>query len=131
MTEQKESQRIDKWLWHGRFTKTRSLAQKLVKNGKVRIDREKITNTSQAVKPGNVLTISISDKIRIIQITGIGTRRGPYNEAKELYEDITPISETRSKPAMAKVNVDSISPGGRPDKHQRRKLIELKHNSGG
>ncbi|MEM7566397.1 MAG: S4 domain-containing protein, partial [Pseudomonadota bacterium] len=33
-------QRIDKWLWHARIVKTRTLAQKLVADGKVRLNRE-------------------------------------------------------------------------------------------
>ena len=130
MSEQSNSQRIDKWLWHGRFVKTRSLAQKLVKSGKVRLDREKISNTSHPVKPGNVLTIALANRVRIIRITGIGARRGSFEEARQLYEDITPVEQQPEQRKKTDENMATIHSTGRPDKHQQRKLIELKQNSG-
>ncbi|MBA3519837.1 MAG: RNA-binding S4 domain-containing protein, partial [Rhizobiales bacterium] len=33
------SQRIDKWLWHARFARTRSAAQRLALSGHVRVNR--------------------------------------------------------------------------------------------
>ena len=38
-----EHQRADNWLYRIRLTKTRNIAQKLIKEGKVRINKVKIT----------------------------------------------------------------------------------------
>ena len=129
MTEAVSSQRIDKWLWHARFIKTRSLSQKLVKAGKVRVNREKITNPSHPVKPENVLTLTLAREIKIIRVIAIGNRRGPYEEAKELYADLTPEVakpetniETTPRQAMIKTE-------GKPSKHQRKEILALKRNS--
>ena len=70
-------QRIDKWLFFARVVKSRSLAAKLVQAGKVRLNREKIDQAAQAVKPGDVLTISLDRRILVLKILLPGTRRGP------------------------------------------------------
>ncbi|MEL6702511.1 MAG: RNA-binding S4 domain-containing protein, partial [Pseudomonadota bacterium] len=82
--------RIDKWLWHARFFKTRGLATKLVQAGKVRVDSTPISKPSRSVGPGNVLTFPQGREVRVIKIVDIGTRRGPAPEAQALYEDLAP-----------------------------------------
>ena len=37
------SLRLDKWLWQARFCKTRSLAARLVADGKVRVNSQRVT----------------------------------------------------------------------------------------
>ena len=56
------AQRIDKWLWYTRAIKSRTLAAGLVEDGRVRINREKITKPSHGVKIGDVVTASINDR---------------------------------------------------------------------
>ncbi len=90
MTDGQATQRLDKWLWYARFAKTRSLAQKLITGGNVRIDREKISSPSKSVKPGNTLTLSLSRGVKVVEITGLANRRGPYAEAVKLYMDLSP-----------------------------------------
>ena len=68
MTKELVSQRVDKWLWHARFAKTRSLAQKLVKGGHVRLDREKISSASKSVKRGDVLTLNLPQGVKVVEI---------------------------------------------------------------
>ncbi len=83
-------QRIDKWLFFARVVKSRSLAQKLAVSGAVRVNREKISHSARLVRPGDVLTISIHDRIRILKVLDSGERRGPAPEAALLFEDLTP-----------------------------------------
>ncbi len=84
------SLRIDKWLWHARLAKTRTLAQKLVTGGHVRLNRTPVRQASQAVRLGDVLTVAAFGRVRVLRIAALGTRRGPAEEARTLYEDLTP-----------------------------------------
>jgi len=82
------AQRLDKWLWHGRFVKTRGLASRLISGGMVRVNRERVAKPSHTVRPGDVITATIAGRVRVVRVLGIGDRRGPPAEARLLYEDI-------------------------------------------
>ena len=84
-----EAQRIDKWLWHARFARTRTAAQRLAISGHVRINRDKDFVASRLVRPGDVLTLALGRGVRVIRICGIAERRGSFEEAQRLYEDAT------------------------------------------
>ena len=71
------TQRIDKWLWFARLVKTRSFAQRLVADGHVRINRTRLTKASQTVSAGDVISMLVHDRIRVVQVAGLGHRRGP------------------------------------------------------
>lgn len=90
-------QRIDKWLFFSRAIKSRTLAAKLVEAGKIRINREKATQSSDSVKPGDVLTITLDRRILVYRIVSLGERRGPATEARLLYEDLSPDIGSRDK----------------------------------
>lgn len=108
-------QRLDKWLWHARFFKTRTLAAKMVTGGHVRVNTAKAAKASHAVGPGDVLTFPQARAIRVVRILAIGERRGPAPEAQALYEDLSEVK-------------DNVPPApryegqGRPTKRDRRKL---------
>lgn len=110
--ESRQTIRLDKWLWHARFFKTRSLAAKIVSSGKVRVDSMPVSKPARAVGPGNVLTFAQGDAIRVAKITAIGERRGPAVEAQTLYEDLSEPVE-KKPPAAPRV-------GPRPTKRERR-----------
>ena len=82
--------RIDKWLWHARVAKTRTLAARLIADGHVRVNGTKADAPAKAVKPGDVLTIALERTVRVYRVVGLGERRGPATEARELYEDLSP-----------------------------------------
>jgi ribosome-associated heat shock protein Hsp15 len=93
------SQRIDKWLYFARVVKSRSLAQKLATSGRVRIDGEKCGQASESVKPGDVLTITLERRILVYRVLSPGTRRGPAEEARTLYEDMSqPVAHDPALP---------------------------------
>jgi ribosome-associated heat shock protein Hsp15 len=81
-----EAQRIDKWLWHARFGRTRGAAQRLAVSGHVRLNREKVRTASQLVRVGDVLTLGVGGGVRVIRIVAIAERRGSFQEAQRLYE---------------------------------------------
>jgi ribosome-associated heat shock protein Hsp15 len=83
-----ESVRIDKWLWHARFSKTRSLAQQKAAQGQIRLNGQRVEKPSAAVRVGDVLTLPAGGKVISIKITGLGVRRGPATEARTLYNII-------------------------------------------
>ena len=87
--------RIDKWLWQARFFKTRTLAGKVVGEGRVRLNGDRVAKASQAVAPGDVLTFPQGRVIRVVAVAAIGTRRGPADEARALYDDRTPPAAPR------------------------------------
>ena len=106
--------RVDKWLWHARFLKSRGLAAKLVSEGKLRINGERFTKPGKTVRPGDVLTFRLQDRIRIVRILALGTRRGPAPEAQALYDDMSPPPEP--KPPQASVTRERWDGNRKPDK---------------
>ena len=88
--------RIDKWLWHARFCKTRTMATRLVASGRVRLNRERVTKPHRTVVPGDVLTFPHRREIRVVRVVGIGSRRGPAAEAAGLYEDVAPCATAQA-----------------------------------
>ena len=103
--------RLDKWLWHARFFKARTLASRHVSDGSVRLNGDRITKPAQLVGAGDVLTFAQSRNIRVVQVVAMGTRRGPATEAQALYLDFTP--EETAAPQHERV-------GARPTKKDRR-----------
>ena len=82
--------RIDRWLWHARFFKSRSLATELVASGRLRLNRRRITKSHGTLHPGDILVFPQDRRVRIVRVIAISTRRGPAGEAAELYEDLVP-----------------------------------------
>lgn len=120
------AQRIDKWLFFARVVKSRSLAKKLVTAGHVRINRDKTDSPSKTVRPGDVLTITLDRRVLVLKVLDGGTRRGPYEEARLLYEDLTPPevpSEASSALALSGVREAGA---GRPTKRERRETDRFK-----
>lgn len=114
--------RLDKWLWFARVVKSRTLAASLVEDGKVRLNRERTTKPSQSVRIGDVLTIAVGPRIRVLEVAAIGSRRGPASEAQTLYVDRSPpMSVTRPDPAGG----ERPSGAGRPTKRDRRRIDRL------
>ena len=87
-------QRLDKWLFFARVVKSRSLAAKLVQSGRVRRNRDKAQQASDAVRVGDVLTITLDRRILVYRVLDAGERRGPAEEARLLYEDLSPAAST-------------------------------------
>lgn len=83
------SLRIDKWLWHARFCKTRGLAQEKAEGGRIRINGNRVERASFAVRVGDVMTMPTGGKVVTLRVLGLGERRGPATEARMLYEEIT------------------------------------------
>lgn len=113
-----ESLRIDKWLWHARFFKTRTLAAKVVSAGHVRVNAARVKKPSSSIKVGDGLSFMQGRTLRIVRISALGDRRGPAAEAQALYSDLTPEPEAAALP-QARVGI-------RPTKKDRRAMDSLR-----
>lgn len=120
MAEAADKIRIDKWLWQARFFKTRSLSAKQVSAGHVRLNSDKIQKPAQLVTPGDVLTFTQGQQVRVVRIDAIGVRRGPAPEAQALYFDMTEKREDVP-------HNPRFEGKGRPSKKERRKLDLSRH----
>jgi ribosome-associated heat shock protein Hsp15 len=119
-------QRIDKWLFFSRAVKSRSLGAKLAQAGRVRINGEKTSQAADSIKPGDVLTITLERRILVYRVVAPGTRRGPAEEARLLYEDLSPQPAPREAGGSGSV-VPQRDPGsGRPTKRERRETDRLR-----
>ena len=116
-------QRLDKWLFFSRAVKSRTLAQKLIETGAVRVNSERTVHTDHQVGAGDVLTMTVHTRLLVWKILDPGARRGPPTEAQTLYEDLSPPPlphEATPTPFIAR------DPGaGRPTKKERRDTDRL------
>ena len=83
-----DRQRLDKWLWHARVVKARTIAAALVESGHVRINGVREKSPGHAVKTGDVVTIALDARVRLLKVTGFSERRGDANAARALFEDL-------------------------------------------
>jgi ribosome-associated heat shock protein Hsp15 len=116
-----DRQRIDKWLWHARVVRTRTAAAALAGAGHVRINGARIDAASRPVRPGDVVTVALDRRVRVLKVTGYADRRGSAEVGRRLYEDLTPPAPSVGEPPLA-----ARSPGsGRPTKRDRREIVRL------
>lgn len=80
-------QRLDKWLWFARVVKTREAAAGLVESGHVRLNGQKTLKPGHAVKTGDVLTIVLNARVRVLHVEALAERRGPAEAARLLYRE--------------------------------------------
>jgi len=116
-------QRLDKWLWFARVLKSRTLAATAVVEGRVRVNKVKVTKPAHGVKPGDVLTIALREKVLVLRLLAPGQRRGPPPEARLLYEDLTPPPPPR---VPHQIQGERERGSGRPSKRDRRLIDRLK-----
>lgn len=122
-----DRQRIDRWLWHARLVRTRTAAAELAESGHVRLNGQRVTAPSRPVKIGDVLTVAMPGRVRILKIEALSERRGGATSAREIYEDLTPPAEREPgrNPALAPTGFRE--PGsGRPTKRERRALEKMR-----
>ncbi|MBL4869846.1 MAG: RNA-binding S4 domain-containing protein [Robiginitomaculum sp.] len=81
--------RLDVWLWRARFFKTRTIAARKIKQGRIRLQRHgqilRIRKPHTCVHPKDTLVFMNGDHLLHIEICALGTRRGSASEAQTLY----------------------------------------------
>jgi ribosome-associated heat shock protein Hsp15 len=80
--------RLDKWLWHARFFRSRSLATAEVAAGHVRVNGVRVSKPAHVVRGGDTLTFPQGNRIRVVRVTATSLRRVPAEAARRLYHDL-------------------------------------------
>ena len=122
-----EAQRLDKWLWFARITKSRTVAAQLVLDGKVRVNRVKAVKPSHSVRSGDVLTIATRGRVDVLRVIAPGVRRGPAPQARQLYEVISTVGSATSH---SEPGAQGEKGTGRPTKRDRRLAVRLAEGDG-
>ncbi len=113
-----EGQRLDQWLHVARFFKTRSLAARMVRQGRVRMGGQQLRKPARVLRAGEVLTIARDHEVVVVRVRGVASRRLSASLARELY-DVIVRQERPHHPSAPR-------PARRPDKRARRALAALK-----
>ncbi|MFL5252161.1 MAG: RNA-binding S4 domain-containing protein [Rhodopila sp.] len=87
--EDRDWQRLDKWLWCARFMRQRSDCATLVAQGSIRINRQPTVKPHAKLRIGDVLTIPVRGDVRVLRVAALAARRGPASEAALLYSEVT------------------------------------------
>jgi len=122
--------RIDRWLWCARFYKSRALASEAVAGGKVHVNGERV-KPSRGLAIGDRLQITQSPFELELIVRALPARRGPATDARACYEE-TPQSiaqRERLKEQHALAAAFSPRPASRPNKRDRRRLLQLRRPS--
>lgn len=127
MIEAPGRQRVDKWLWHARLVRTRTAAAALADQGHVRLNGSRIDAASRPVKVGDVLTVALDRRVRVLKVKDFAARRGSAADAAILFEDMAPETPGSTVPS----SFAAAAPGqrhigtGRPTKRERRNMARF------
>lgn len=120
--------RLDKWLWAARLFKTRSLARTAVQAGKVHYNGQR-TKPSKVVELGATVKVPAGYDTKELVINEIVEQRRGAALIQDMYRETQSSAEQRERNAQARKlsAFHSPKPETKPDKKQRRQIIELKH----
>ena len=121
---EKKTLRLDIYLYYIRIFKSRSIATKFVLTNRLRISGQVTQKPHKMISVGDVLTMTINDNIKILKVLDIPSRRGPYPESLNFYEDITP-NEIIPKKESSNIDIKFVERVGRPTKRERRQTDRL------
>ena len=121
---EKKNIRLDLYLFYIRIFKSRNLATKFIISNRLRISGQVTQKPHKLISIGDILSLPIQDYVKILKVVNIPKRRGPFSEALNYYEDITPLKTQENK-----VNVTPkfkfVERVGRPTKLERRQTDKL------
>ena len=126
LDQQDDVHRLDKWLWHARFYKTRSIATQAINGGKVHLNGERV-KPAHRVRIGDRVSLALQGLVAEFEVLGLPERRGPASEAKTHYRESPASAERRLKlrEQQRLADLSRPRPDARPDKRDRRRLMRL------
>ncbi len=121
------SVRIDKWLWAARFFKTRALAAKACKLGRIQSNGQP-AKPAREVRLGNMLRVTNDGGDFEVEVLLLSDVRGPASVAQNLYRETEASRELRQKVAAERKAMKQFEelPAGRPSKRERRRIIQFR-----
>lgn len=127
MSDQKV--RLDKWLWAARFYKTRSIATDMINGGKVHYNGQRC-KASKHVEVGATVKLRQGYDEKVVTIEAISAKRQNFTIAQTLYKETAESVQNREAEALARQQSAAFSPrpDSKPDKKQRRTLINFKNS---
>ena len=121
---EKKNIRLDLYLFYIRIFKSRNLATKFIISNRLRISGQVTQKPHKLISIGDVLSLPIQDYVKILKVVGIPKRRGPFSEALNYYEDITPL-KTQENEVNVTPKFKFVERVGRPTKLERRQTDKL------
>ena len=120
--------RIDKWLWAGRFFKTRAMAARACDLGRIQCNNQP-AKPAREVRVGDLLRIKTDAHEFEVEVLQLSIVRGPAAVAQALYRETDEGRELRLKMAEQRkaLRLFSPAPEGRPTKRDRRKIIQFRN----
>ena len=123
---EKNTTRIDKWLWIVRIYKTRSIATEACAGGKVKIEGNTV-KASRMVRKGDIIQV----RKRVIKyeykVLKIAEKRMGAKLVPDFLEDITPEEELDKLESAHKQPLQTREKGqGRPTKKERRVMDKVR-----
>jgi ribosome-associated heat shock protein Hsp15 len=127
--EPNSAHRLDKWLWHTRFYKTRSLASAAISGGRVHLNGERV-KPAHRVRCADRVSVNLQGIVAEFDVLGLPVRRGPASEAAQHYAETAPSMERRAlfREQHRLADQSRPRPQLRPDKRDRRRLMRLQRD---
>ena len=125
------SARLDVWLDVACLFRTRSEAQKAVRNGKIEVNGQP-AKAHRILRPGDELVIGRPfGRKQTIIVKAIAEKHLPKAEARLLYEDKTPAPSTEEieMRRLERMYRAAVTPPTTPDKRARRALRKMKEGT--
>ena len=124
--DEKNTTRIDKWLWAVRIFKTRSLATERCSGGKVKIDGNTV-KASRLIKPGDLIKVRKGVIKYDYKVLKISEKRMGAKIIPDFREDLTKEEELEKLKTSTSLPYQTREKGkGRPTKKERRIIDKLK-----
>jgi ribosome-associated heat shock protein Hsp15 len=119
--------RADVWLWAARFFKTRALAKEAIVGGKIELN-DAACKPAKTVHMGDHLKITRGEERFVAIVAVLSEKRGPAPEARKLYTETEEsiAGRERQREDRRLTGGALLRPEGKPDKHARRLIQDLK-----
>jgi len=126
MLEKSENKsiRLDLFLFYIRIFKSRNLASKFINSNRLRVSDQVTQKPHKLISIRDILTFTIHDRIKVLEVIDIPMRRGSYVDSLNYYNDISPV-ETKEEKEERDPKLKFVDRVGRPTKLERRQTDKL------
>lgn len=119
-----KSIRLDLYLFYIRIFKSRNLASKFINSNRLRVSDKVTQKPHKLILISDILTFTIHDRIKVLEVIDIPMRRGSYVDSLNYYNDISPV-ETKEEKEERDPKLKFVDRVGRPTKLERRQTDKL------